>query len=436
MKGRSSDLILGVGTIAALIAVCALVFSGVARNLLAPGGRQLRAVFANTGILSDGSPVRVHGVDVGTVTGIALDHGARSSTVTMTISDSQAFPIYRDATATLTWRTILGANYAIDIDRGTPASGPLTSGEIPLAHTSGQVEVDQVLSSLQSAQRAGLRTMFDQFAITFRDAPALGSALSTLSANSPALKDGIGAVRGEQDGDLERLVSSTGRLMHALQQPSLRELVEGGAGTLTTTAARQADIQQTIALAEQTLPQVQLTATELDHTLGIANPVLARLRPVVGEVAPTATALDPTVTDANALLQQARPLLSDLRPASAALAQAARQARPLLDQLTPSVNEVGNEILPDLAKIYKGSGRATYEMIGPTLADLDAAAASLDGVSHFVTLTPGGGERSLDTLPCQTYFVDPTATQLIHCQSLSQALGGILGVLPSSGAHG
>ena len=433
---RNTDLLIGIGAIAGLIVVCALVFSGLARTLLAPGGRQLRAVFANTGILFDGSPVRVQGVDVGTVTGIALDPGERSSTVTMTISDAAAFPIYRDATATLKWRTVLGANYAIDIDRGTTSSGPLTSGLIPLGHTSGQVEVDQVLSSLQSNQRAGLRTMLDQFAVALRNERALGSALTALSANSPALGAGLDAARGQQDGDLARLVSSTGRLMNALHEPSLRELVEGGAGTLTTTAARQADIQQTIALAAQTLPQVQLTATELDRTLGIANPLLARLRPVVGQVAPTATALDPTVSDANALLQQARPLLTSLRPASAALAAAAHQARPLLDQLTPSLGRIANQILPDLALVYKGSGRPTYEMIGPTLADLDAAAASLDGVSHFVTLTPGGGERSLDTLPCQTYFVDPTATQLLHCESLSQALGGILGVLPSAGSGG
>jgi phospholipid/cholesterol/gamma-HCH transport system substrate-binding protein len=306
---------------------------------------------------------------------------------------------------------------------------------IPLAHTTGQVEIDQILASLQQSERAGLRTVFDQSAAALQDRSALATALGTLSSASPQLAAGIGAARGEQDGDLTRLVANGAALMRALQTPvpSLRDVVEGGAGTVARTAASQAAIQHTIGLAATTLPQVQRTAIELDRTLAIANPLLARLRPVVPDVRPTVTALIPAVADANRLLRAARPLLASLRPASVDLAGAAHLARPLLDELTPSFGEIANAILPDLARVYSQSGRATYEMIGPTLSDLDAAAASLDGVSHFVTLTPGGGERSLDTLPCQTYFVDPTAQQLIHCESLSQALGGILGEIPGAG---
>lgn len=437
-RRRIPDVALGLGTLVVLAAICVIVFGGFSRKLLAPGGRQLRAVFANTALLSDGSPVRVHGVDVGTVNGIALNPGGRSSTVTMTISDAAALPLYANATATLKWRTVLGANYTIDVDRGTHGAGRLGSGVIGLAHTSAEVEVDQILASLQGAQRQGLRTTIDQFGAALRDEPALGGALDSLAASSPALQAGISAARGEQSGDLTRLVGNAAALMHALQTPvpNLQDVVEGGAGTVASTAARAGDIKQTIGLAATTLPQVQQTAVALDRTLGIARPLLARLSPVVGEVAPTVDVLHPTITDANRLLQHARPLLSSLRPASVALAAAARETRPLLDQLTPSIGQIANEILPDLAKAYTKSGRATYEMIGPTLADLDAAAASFDGVSHFVTLTPGAGERSLDTLPCQTYLVDPTATQLIHCETLGQALGGILGELPSTGAGG
>jgi ABC-type transporter Mla subunit MlaD len=433
-RRRISDAGLGIATLVVVAALCVIVFGGLARKLLAPGGLRLQAVFANTALLWTGSPVRVHGVDVGTVTAMALDPGGRSSTVTMTISDSSALPIYRNATAALVWRTVLGANYAIDLNRGTPSAGPLPGRLIPLGHTTGQAEVDQILATLQSSQRAGLQTILGQLPAALNDQDAPGDALATLAATSPSLRAGIDAARGEHDGDLTRLVDNAATTMHALETPipNLQGVVEGGGGTLSTTAARQADIQRTISLAQTTLPQVRLTATELNRTLEIANPLLARLMPVVPQVAPTAHQLTPTVTDANGLLQQARPLLASLRPASAALASAAHGAKPLLDQLTPSIGEIADEILPDLAKVYSQSGRSTYEMIGPTLSSLDAAAASLDGVSHFLTLTPGVGERSLDTLPCQTYFVDPTAQQLIHCESLSDALGGILGAIPSS----
>ncbi|MHB8693840.1 MAG: MlaD family protein [Solirubrobacteraceae bacterium] len=431
-----SNVVLGLASVTALAAVCVIVFGGFARKLLSPGGRQVQAVFANTALLSAGSPVRVHGVDVGTVAGISVNPGGRSSTVTMEISDSSALPLYRNATAALKWRTVLGANYVIDLNRGTPGAGPLGPSVIPLSHTGDQVEVDQILSALQRNQRQGLQTTFGQFSAALHDQTALAHALGTLATVSPALRDGVAAVRGQQDGDLTRLVANTAALLQALQTPvpTIQDVVEGGAGTVSTTAARQADIRQTISLAATTLPQVTLTLSQLDHSLGIANPLLTRLMPVVPQVAPTVNALTPTVAAANELLQHARPLLASLRPASVALASAARNGRPLLDALTPSIGRVATRILPDLAKVYSQSGRATYEMIGPTLSSLDAAAASLDGVSHFVTLTPGGGERSLDTLPCQTYFVDPTAQQLIHCESLSSALGGILGAFPTSGA--
>jgi phospholipid/cholesterol/gamma-HCH transport system substrate-binding protein len=436
---RISDATLGLATIVVLAVLCVVVFGGFARKLLAPGGQRLEAVFANTGLLVKGSPVRVHGVDIGTVSGIALDPGARSTTVTMTISDSSALPIYRNATAGLKWRTILGSNYAIDLDRGTPAAGRLAAGGvIPLSRTTSQVEIDQVLATLQGRQRAGIAKIFGQLPAAFEDRPALAGALDTLAASSPSLQAGVDAARGTADGDLTRLVGNAAILMRTLRAPipNLQVLVQDGAGTVSTTATHEADIQRTIGLAASTLPAVQLTAAELDHTLQIANPLLSALEPVVPHIRPTVAALSPTVSDANALLQQARPLLRSLRPAAAALAGAAHAARPLLDHLTPSFGEIANEILPDLAKVYSHSGRATYEMIGPTIASLDAAAASMDGVSHFVTLTPGGGERSLDTLPCQTYFVDPTAQQLIHCETLSQALAGILGAIPASALGG
>jgi hypothetical protein len=63
-------------------------------------------------------------------------------------------------------------------------------------------------------------------------------------------------------------------------------------------------------------------------------------------------------------------------------------------------------------------------MIGPTVASLNAASAGFDKVSHFVALTPGGGERALDTLPCKTYFVQPGSKELLACQTLDEFLQG------------
>jgi phospholipid/cholesterol/gamma-HCH transport system substrate-binding protein len=430
--------LLGLVTLIVVCGVAAVVFSGLARKLLAAHGQHLSAVFQNTQLLSSGSPVRVNGVDVGMVTGARLDPGGRSTTVQMEISDGAALPIYADATAQLVWRTVLGANYAIELARGTPAAGVLDTAVIPLSHTRGQVELDQVLAALQGAQRQGLRTMVAELPRALADRTAPAAALGTLARVSPALARGLGAAQGQHDGDLRRLVTNVADMMRALNTPvpTLTDVVSGGAATVQTTAGRALDIQRTLALAARVLPDVRLTARRLDATLGLADPVLAHLRPVAPAVAPTVAVLLPTVSSANTLLHRARPLLRSLRPAAAALAGAARPGRQLLDQLAPSHDRLANRILPDLAKPYGQTQRPTYEMIGPTLAALDAAAASFDSVSHFVTLTAGGGERSLDTLPCQTYFVDPTAQQLLQCENATAILQGLLGYKPiPQGAH-
>jgi phospholipid/cholesterol/gamma-HCH transport system substrate-binding protein len=423
-------------TVLIVSGVCVIVFSGLVRGILAGGGETVKAVFTNTARLATGSPVRVNGVDVGTVTSIGLDPSSRSSTVTMQIDNTDALPLYRDARAALKWRTLLGANYVIDLQPGTRAAGVLDPAVIPVAHTSGQVEVDEILAALQDRQRHGLQTMVRELPRALGDQQAPARALTTLAAVSPIVAQGVGATRGETDGDLRNLVTNASRTLQSLNTPipTLRDVVSGGASTLETTAGRRSDIESTIRLASTVLPQIRQTVGQLKTTLAIADPLIARLQPTAPAVAPTVARLLPTVVSANDLLQQARPLLDSLRPAVGSLARSAQQGLPLLQQFTPSIDRLANQILPDLAKPSKVTKRATYEMIGPTLADLDAAAASFDGVSHFVTLTAGAGERALDTLPCRSYFVDLTAPQLLQCETLSTYLEQLLNGVPIGAA--
>jgi phospholipid/cholesterol/gamma-HCH transport system substrate-binding protein len=430
MNQARSRTALGLATLLLLIGACLLVFSGTAHNLLQPGGTTVQAVFANTQLLVKGSPVRYDGVQVGTVTATRLNPGKRTAAVDMSITDSSVLPLYRDATATLKWRTILGSNYAIDLTRGTPAAGPLSPAIIPSTRTTGQIEVDQFASLLGAQQRQGLQSTLAQLPHAFSDPTAPVDALNTLAQVSPTVAAGAATLQGENVGDLHALISNAAHTARALDAPdaSLLTLIQGGAATLTATAIHTGDIQGTLDDAAAALPQVQSTLTQLNTTLTLANPLIARLRTDAPSVAPAIRDLHPTVTDANLLLQSARPLLSSLQPTARALKAFSRRAEPLLTNLMPSLRQVAGKILPDLALVYTGSHRATYEMIGPTIAALDAAAGALDGAGHFVTLTAGGGSNLLDTLPCRTYINNPDATQLAACENLlsyvEQLFGG------------
>jgi ABC-type transporter Mla subunit MlaD len=281
---------------------------------------------------------------------------------------------------------------------------------------------------LRERERKGLATLLHELPQAFADREQLARGLKSVRNASPNLAKGLAALRGERDGDLRRLIANVDSTVDALDDnpAQLIDVVEGGAATFGTTAARSTELQATIERAAAILPNVRTTLHTLDGTLGRADTLLARLNAPAGEVAPALRALRPAVVDTGGLLRSARPLLADLRPATAALARASRDGRPLLDRLQPSIERADDRILPDLAKPDPTTERATYQMIGPTIAGLGSAAANVDQNAHFVALGAGGGERMISTAPCRTYFNDPTAKQIAECEGIAEALNSYL----------
>jgi phospholipid/cholesterol/gamma-HCH transport system substrate-binding protein len=439
-RPRLDDRALGLVTLAVALALMLGDFSGVLRGAFAGGGRTVKAVFANAQQVEDGDLVRIKGIDVGKVTAITLDRGARSATVTMQVSPS-AGPLYADAGAQLRWRTILGASYAVYLDRGTPAAGPLGSQTIPQSRTSNQVEFEDLAAVDQDGARTGLQRMPGEFAQAFRDPAPPAQAFGTLAAISPALAAGVGALRGENpDSDLRTMISATASTVRALDTPtdSMRTLIAAAAATLDTTAASQADIRATIAQAPSTLQSTDTTVRQLDTTLGLADPLIARLTPSAPAVAPTVARLHTTVSGLQLLLRRAVPLLHALRPAVGSLAQASRTGLPLLIGMTPTFDRVNGQILPYMSAIDPETQHSAAEMIGGTFTGLGSGSpAQEDANGHFIRFPVTAGSSST-YLPCQIYYGNPDAKKLAECQSLQQALQTFLDYvnsqLPNKGA--
>jgi ABC-type transporter Mla subunit MlaD len=427
------DRLLGLLTLTIIVALVAADFTGAIRNAFSGGGRTVRAVFADTQQLSAGDLVRVGGVDAGTVTHIALNPGARSSTVTMSV-DSSALPLYGNASAQLRWRTILGASYAVYLDRGAPSAGTLGTGTIPESRTSEQVEVEDLAGVDQGAARTGLQTMPGELAQALADPRAPARALGTLAAVSPSLTSGLSALRGSQtDTDLRSLVSASSRTIAVLDTPTdeVRTLVGAAAATLQTTAGAQAAIRSTLASAPAALRSTDQTVRQLGSTLDLADPLIATVNDAAPEVAPTLARLHPTVVGLDSLLRGAQPLLHALRPAVTSLARAARDGLPLLGALTPSLGRVNDSILPYLAQTDPETGHTTTEMIGGTFTALGSGApGQMDASGHFIRFPVTSGSSPV-YLPCQIYYGNPDAQKLIACQSLQQALQTVLDYSPS-----
>ena len=431
--GLSSRAILGlvvlVATFGAFIWVASGSFYRTIQDVAHGSGRTVKVVFPNAqqlqdaGFMRGGSEVRVGGVSVGHVEQIALDPGARTATATLSVNDSTG-PIYANARAALRWQTLLGANFYVALDRGTPNAGPLGSRPIPPSQTTDQVELEDITSVLQGGARTGLQTLPKEVATALSDPHPLARTLSTLAGVAPDVATGLNAVRGEQpQSDLQALVSATGTAVHALDTRTelLREVVAGAAATLGTTAARQADLQSTIAQAPASLDSTEVTLRQLDGTLTLLDPLITTLQGPAPEVAPTLAALRPTVLNASALLNHAVPLLRSLRPAAASLARTAQLGLPLLQQLTPSLDRLGGQILPYLGEKDPSTQHSTAEMIGPALAVYANSGGLVDDLGRSIRFPLSLGNSNF-YLPCQTYINNPDKNQLIACQTLQQAL--------------
>ena len=251
--------------------------------------------------------------------------------------------------------------------------------------------------------------------------------LDGLSDVSPKATRAVRALRGENEGDLSDLVTHTARTVAALDGPTepLRDVVEGAAATLQVTGRREGDIRATIERGARVLPQARTTLARLDKTLRGADPLVDELRKPARDVKPTLDELRPVLERADRLLVRARPTLLALQPAVTSLARASRNGAPILAAIQPSLVKLDDRILPALAKSDSVSGRPAYQMIGPSLAGLNSAAARFDSGGHLIKLSAQFGERPVQTLPCTTYLTDPTPKQLLSCEALRQALEDI-----------
>ncbi len=132
-------------------------------------GYEAQATFSNGVNISKNSPVRIAGVEVGKVIGAERDGNATQ--VRFTVEDSGR-PIHEDAFAEIRPRIFLEGNFFIDLDPGSPSSPELDSGgTIPVSHTSTAVQLDEILTALQSPVRADLGRLLEGFGTALNAKP-------------------------------------------------------------------------------------------------------------------------------------------------------------------------------------------------------------------------------------------------------------------------
>ena len=379
-------------------------------------GYELKATFTNSANIANNSPVRIAGVEVGQV--ISSSREGNDTVVTFTVEGSGR-PIHADSFAEIRPRIFLEGNFFIELDPGSPSAPEMSSGStIPVSRTSTAVQLDEVLSALQSPVRADLSHLLESYgeALTHKpnaaeDATQLPEVQGKTGAEglNGALRYGGNAGRysaqvsnaflGTQDGDLSRLVAGSGRTFGAFasREADLRGLIDNFDVFTGALAAQSTNLASTVHLLAPTLKTAHTSLVSLDRAL-------PPLRTYAIELTPAVAALPGLISASKPWLKQVRPLLSgkegggaarllrELTPGLAGAAQAGKtNALPQLNQLSLCTTKVlvptGNQTINDRFS----TGGPNYREFFYALSNFAGVGQNFDGNGPLPA--PAGGRR-------------------------------------------
>jgi phospholipid/cholesterol/gamma-HCH transport system substrate-binding protein len=424
-RHRSRVSNLSAGAIAAVIvlAVCYLVFGGSIPFSGTPF--QLKATFTAETQLHLASPVRIAGVEVGTVTSVKRVGGSSTAAVVTMAIQPNGLPIHADATADIRPRLFLEGNFYVDLHPGTPSARTLSSGQmLPAADTSGPVQLDRVLSALNSNARSNLQTLVRGLGGSLNGLPTAAQdatqdptqrGLTAGQSLNQSLKYSAGAFKasaivnqallGEQPHDLSQVVSGTQRLFGALasDQSRLSDLVVAFNATMGALANRQGDLQQTIALLPGTLRATDDALGPVQASFAPTQQFARELTPSIRQLGPTIDAGLPWLRQSIALFSpsELRGLVASLTPAVQGTSQTVTATKSLLrgsDELAHCfVNDIiptGNETISDPPVT---TGLRVYQELFQSAVGLASSAQNFDGNGRYLRATTGGGSDRVAT---------------------------------------
>jgi virulence factor Mce-like protein len=340
------------GLIAAVV-VGVLVYLGFTKHVPFVPHYEIKAAFTSANNLRPGSPVRIAGVEVGRVTGIQpLQRGGKGALVTMRIKDAGR-PVHTDATAKIRPRIFLEGNFFVDLTAGSPSAPELADGAtIPVNQTATPVQLDQVLTALQSDTRAELKTVLREYAKALDGKGAKGFNRSIpwwkpAYQNSALVSE---AALGEASHDLSGYIRDAGATAAALDRngETLKSLVTDFRITAGAFAREQDSLRAALSELPITLRTAMPALLALDRAFPPVRRLARDLLPGVRSAGPAIDASIPFVGQLRGLVSkpELRGLASDLRPTVADLARLSSTSLPLYTQVRRNAACVNDVIIP------------------------------------------------------------------------------------------
>ena len=421
----------GPGPTAVGLAVMILVLGGLylafAKRIPFTGrGYELNATFANAANIRPKSPVRIAGVNVGEVTGI--ERKGKVSVVTFTVTD-EGRPVHEDASAQIRPRIFLEGNFFVDLQPGSPSAPELgDDGDITLSRTSTAVQLDEILTALQSDSRANLQLLLEGFGtgLTYLPTPAddqdqdpeiEGESAATALNRSFDYGASAGrdisivneALLGTSKNDLSKLIAGAGKAFSSLadRERQLQDLVTNLDTFTGALSAESGNLSDTVALLDPTLRTANRSLVDLNAALPSLRGFSIALQPAVAELPATIQAGLPWLDQALPLLSRRElgGLASLIEQGAPGLAGATAETLRLLPQVTvfsrcvdENLIPAGNVVLQDsFGPANFTSGQPNFREFLYTTVGVSAESANFDGNGPYVRFMPGGGPVPVQT---------------------------------------
>jgi phospholipid/cholesterol/gamma-HCH transport system substrate-binding protein len=410
-----------VGVIA-LVVIGILVFLGFTKDIPFTRPYEVKAVFQSANGLRPDSPVRIAGVEVGKVKRVDAYEGTDDALVTMAI-DRSGLPLHRDATAKIRPRIFLEGNFFVDLRPGTPSSPELDDGDtIRVTQTSTPVQLDQVLTALQSDTRQDLRDVLEGLGTALRSQPSAAddrqadpSARGQTAAESfNDAYDDIGPAERSQaqvneallgiepERDLARLIEGTARTAAGLvrNETQLKDLVSSFNATMAALASEDTNLRTSIRELAPTLENANAALASLNAAFPPTRAFAREILPGVRETPATIAASFPWIDQARALISrpELRGLAEDLSPTTRDLARLTDQAIDLLPQTDLASKCASRVVIPTGNVVIRDefqTGRENYKDFFYTLAGLAGEGQNFDGNGMYVRFQTGGGSQQV-----------------------------------------
>jgi phospholipid/cholesterol/gamma-HCH transport system substrate-binding protein len=375
-KDFAAILVLVVGA----LAVAAYILYHQPSFTLGQNYYTVQAQFASSAAVTpgQGQAVTIAGVQVGLVGGVELENGR--AVVTMNIFKKYA-PIYRDATVLLRPRTPLKDMY-LALDPGTTRAGAVPNGGmLGAGSTTPDVDLDQILASLDSDTRSYLLLLLSGGAGAFRDPASTVPALQgTFKRFAPLDRDTrtFATLLSARSRNLSLAIHNLQRVATALGgvDGQLASLIQSSNTNFAAISSQDANLEAGLTLLPGTLAQTNQTLGKVQGFAAQLGPTLTKLLPFARALAPALTASRPLFHDTTPVIRdQLRPFSIAVQPLATALKPAATKLSKAVPLLTSSVGVI-NKLFNTLAYQPPGSEQG-YLFWGSWLAHIAASLTDL-----------------------------------------------------------